>query len=87
MSPQTNDQNHTLSYIQSELNRIQTMAGTLATIESKHHTDLLNMGDKQLNQIATEEQSASRQLGEIKQICLSLSQKIDEMQTGNQETR
>lgn len=85
MEQQPTDQKHTLSYIKSELNRIQTIAGTLSTVESKHHTDLMNMGDNKLNQMATEEQSASRQLGEVKALCLSLSQKIDEMQKGNQE--
>lgn len=71
---------HTLSYLSSELNRIQTLAGTLSTVEAQHFKDLTNMGDDKLNQIAVEEQSASRQLGEIKQICLTLSQKIDELQ-------
>ncbi len=71
---------NTLSYMSSELNRIQTMAGTLSTVESQHHKDLTNIGDDQLNQMALEEQSASRQLGEIKDICLALSQKIEELQ-------
>ncbi|PWA08890.1 hypothetical protein DCC39_14105 [Pueribacillus theae] len=71
---------NTLSYLSSELNRIQTIAGTLSSIETQHHKDLTNMGDDKLNQIAIEEQSASRQLGEIKEICLALSQKVDEMQ-------
>lgn len=78
---QTNqDVNQTLQYIQSELNRIQTIAGTLASIENKHAQELTSMGDDKLNQLAVEEQSAARQLGEIKQMCLALSQKLDELQ-------
>jgi hypothetical protein len=72
----------TFSYLSSELNRIQTVAGTLSSIETQHYKDLTNMGDDKLNQIAVEEQSASRQLGEIKQICLTLSQKIDQLKNG-----
>lgn len=71
----------TLSYLSSELNRIQTIAGTLSTVETQHHKDLTNIGDdSRLQQIASEEQSASRQLGEIKNICLALSQKVEELQ-------
>lgn len=80
MDQQPNVQKNTLSTIKSELNRIQTIAGTLSTVESEHHKRLMDMGDDKLNQIATEEQSAARQLGEVKQICLSLAQQIDEMQ-------
>ena len=80
MNSEPNKQNTPLSQIKSELNRIQTIAGTLASIETQHFKDLTNMGDDKLNQIATEEQSAARQLGEVKQICLTLSQHIDEMQ-------
>lgn len=70
----------TYQYFQSELNRIQTIAGTLSNIENQHAKDLTNMGDDKLNQMAVEEQSAARQLGEIKQICLALGQKLDELQ-------
>lgn len=79
MSEQQQKQNPTLEYIESELNRIQTIAGTLASIEKQHSQDLINMGDDRLNQMAVEEQSAARQLGEVKQICLALAQKIREM--------
>lgn len=68
-----------LTYIESELNRIQTIAGTLASIERQHYQDLINMGDDKLNQLAVEEQNAARQLGEVKQICLTLAQQIREM--------
>lgn len=68
-----------LTYIESELNRIQTIAGTLASIERQHYQDLVNMGDDKLNQMAVEEQTAARQLGEVKQICLTLAQQIREM--------
>ncbi|WP_017755462.1 hypothetical protein [Calidifontibacillus oryziterrae] len=74
---------NTLTFLSSELNRIQTVAGTLSTVESQHYKDLTNMGDDKLNQIAIEEQSAARQLGEIKQICISLSQKIDQLNNQN----
>ena len=67
------------TYIESELNRIQTIAGTLASIERQHYQDLINMGDDKLNQLAVEEQNAARQLGEVKQICLTLAQQIREM--------
>lgn len=71
----------TLSYLSSEINRIQTIAGTLSTVETEHHQALTNMGeDSKLQQIALEEQNASRQLGEIKNICLALSQKIEDIQ-------
>lgn len=77
----------TLDYIKSELNRIQTIAGTLSTVESEHHKRLMDVGDEKLNRIATEEQSAARQLGEVKQMCLALTQKIDDMQNGRPEAR
>jgi hypoxanthine phosphoribosyltransferase len=73
------DTRNTLSYIHSELGRIQTIAGTLSTVETQHYKDLTNMGDDKLNQLAIEEQSAARQLGEVKQICLSLAQKVEEL--------
>lgn len=79
MNEQPQKHNHTLSFIESELNRIQTIAGTLASIEKQHYQDLINMGDDKLNRLAVEEQSAARQLGEVKQICLTLAQKIREM--------
>ncbi len=72
--------NDTLSYIHSELNRIETIAGTLATTETKHYKELTDIGDDRLNQVANEEQTAARQLGEVKQICMSLSQKVESLQ-------
>lgn len=80
MSMNGQDWKSTLSYLQSELNRVQTIAGTLSTVENQHYQDLTNMGDDKLNQIAVEEQSAARQLGEVKQICIALAQKLDELQ-------
>jgi hypothetical protein len=79
MAQETTDFKNTLSYIHSELNRVQTIAGTLSTIETQHYKDLTRMGDDKLNQLAVEEQSAARQLGEVKQICIALAQKIDEI--------
>lgn len=68
------------SYIASELNRIQTVAGTLAQIEREHHTKLTGYEDRELLDIAVEEQSAARQLGMVRHVCLELSQKVEEMQ-------
>jgi hypothetical protein len=71
---------NTLSYIKSELDRVQTIAGTLSGVETQHYKDLTDVGDDKLNQVATEEQSAARQLGEVKQVCLTLSQKMDDLE-------
>ncbi|WP_199614490.1 hypothetical protein [Paenibacillus alkalitolerans] len=88
MQQQNSDFGQTLSYIHSELNRVQTIAGTLSSVETQHFNDLTDMGDDKLNRIAAEEQSAARQLGEVKQICLSLAQKVEELKNNfgkNQE--
>lgn len=70
----------TLSYLSSEINRIQTIAGTLSTVETEHYQDLTNLGDdEKIQQLALEEQNASRQLSEIKSICLALSEKIEQL--------
>lgn len=70
----------TLSYLSSEINRIQTIAGTLSTVETEHYQDLTNLGDDaKIQQLALEEQNASRQLSEIKSICLALSEKIEQL--------
>lgn len=74
-----------LSYIRSELNRIQTIAGTLSSIENQHFQDLTNLGDDRLNQIAVEEQSAARQLGEVKQICIALAQQVEQLEKSFQQ--
>ncbi|KLH99970.1 hypothetical protein AA984_07545 [Brevibacillus formosus] len=75
------DLKHTLSYIHSELLRIETMAGTLSTIERDHYNRLTNFDQRELIDIAVEEQNASRQLGTMKQMCLSMAQKIEGLQT------
>ncbi|GAB7389104.1 hypothetical protein BSNK01_29420 [Bacillaceae bacterium] len=80
MEQEKADLKNTLSYIQSELNRMQTIAGTLSSVETEHSKELMDMGDDRLNQIASEEQSAARQLGEVKQICLTIAQKIKELE-------
>lgn len=74
------DLQKTCTYIVSELNRIQTIAGTLASIEREHHTKLTGYEDRELLDIAVEEQSAARQLGMVRHVCLELSQKLDEVQ-------
>lgn len=68
-----------LAYVCSELNRIQTIAGTLAGVEQQHFQELTDLGDDRLQQLAVEEQSAARQLGQVKQICLALLQRLDEL--------
>lgn len=70
----------TLSSFQSDLNRIQTVAGTLSQLERQHYNDLTKYEDERLTGIAVAEQSSARQLGEIKQICIAMSQKIEEIQ-------
>ncbi len=71
----------TLSYLSSEINRIQTIAGTLSTVENEHYKALTNLGDdSEIQKLALEEQNASRQLSEIKNICLALSEKIEQLQ-------
>ncbi|MBE3554567.1 MAG: hypothetical protein IMW85_06175 [Thermicanus sp.] len=68
-----------LSYLQSELNRMETIAGTLALVEREHHRKLTNYEDRGLLDLAAEEESAARQLGMIKQICLALGERITEL--------
>ena len=77
-----NEWNRTLTYLRSELNRIQTMAGTLSTIEQEHFRRLSNFDQRDLMEIAVEEQQAARQLGAIKEMCLAMSQKLDELHAG-----
>jgi hypothetical protein len=70
----------TLASFHSDLNRIQTVAGTLAQVERQHYNDLTKYEDQRLTSIAVSEQSSARQLGEIKQICIAMAQKIEEIQ-------
>lgn len=71
------DIHHVLHYLHSEINRIETMAGTLSSVEREHYLKLTNFDRKELVDIAVEEQSAARQLGTIKQMCLNMSQQIN----------
>ncbi|MDR6224073.1 hypothetical protein [Desmospora profundinema] len=73
------DLKNTLSYIHSELNRMETMAGTLSTVEREHFKRLTNFDHRELMDIAVEEQNAARQLGTMKQMCLAMAQKIEGM--------
>lgn len=68
------------SYIVSELRRIQTVAGTLATIERDHYNRLTGFDQRELLDVAVEEQSAARQLGMVRQVCAELAQKVEEIQ-------
>lgn len=76
----------TLTFFKSELDRVQTIVGTLSEVEGQHHKALTNFGDNRLNELAKEEQSAARQLGEVKQICMALSQKVGELQEQYRES-
>ena len=71
------DLKNTLSYIHSELNRIETMAGTLSTIEREHFNKLSNFDHRELMDMSIEEQNAARQLGTIKQMCLAMAEKVE----------
>lgn len=71
------DLKNTLSYIHSELLRIETMAGTLSTIEREHYNKLTNFDHRELVDIAVEEQNAARQLGTMKQMSLAMAEKIE----------
>lgn len=66
-----------LSYMHSELNRIETMAGTLSSVEREHYNKLTNFDHRELMDIAIEEQNAARQLGTMQQMCLAMAQQID----------
>lgn len=70
---------NTFDYIHAELNRIETMAGTLSSVERNHFNRLNQFEQDELRDIAVEEQSAARQLGAMKEICLALAQKVSEM--------
>ena len=70
---------NTLKYLHSELNRLETMAGTLSAVEEEHYLKLSNFDHSGLTDIAVEEQSAARQLGTMKQMCLAMAQKVEEM--------
>lgn len=72
-----NDVKQVLHYLHSEIVRIETISGTLSTVEHEHFQKLTNFDQKELVDIAVEEQSAARQLGAIKQMCLNMSQQID----------
>lgn len=67
-------------YITSELNRIETVAGTLAMIEREHYNTLNRFDHRELLDVAVEEQSAARQLGMVKQVCGELVQRMAEIQ-------
>ncbi|ALS27117.1 hypothetical protein IJ21_17160 [Paenibacillus sp. 32O-W] len=73
------DVKHVLQYLQSEISRIETMAGTLSGVEREHFQRLTNFDQRELVDIAVEEQSASRQLGAIQQMCQNMSRQIGGM--------
>jgi len=68
---------NTLTYLQSELYRIETMAGTLSAVERDHFQKLSSYDHSELADIAVEEQSASRQLGTMRQMCLAMAQRVE----------
>lgn len=71
---------HTLTAFHSDLNRIMTLAGTLSQVEKEHFRDLTKYEDEKLKNIALAEENSARQLGEIRQLCLAMAQKIEEIQ-------
>ncbi|MCL5057178.1 MAG: hypothetical protein M1130_04105 [Actinobacteria bacterium] len=77
----------TLSSFHSDLNSIQTMAGTLSQIEREHYNDLSKYDDRRLAGIAVAEQNSARQLGEIKQMCIAMAQKIQQIQDSLENKR
>lgn len=77
---ETKELANTLTYLRSEIYRIETMAGTLSSVEREHYRTLTNYDHRELQDLAVEEQSASRQLGSIKQMCLSMAQRIQELE-------
>lgn len=74
-----NEVKNVLNYLHSEITRIETISGTLSSVEREHYQKLTNFDQKELIDIAVEEQSASRQLNTIKQMCLNMSMQIDGM--------
>lgn len=72
-----------LTYVQAELRRIETAAGTLSTIERNHHQRLNDYEDAVLRDIAVEEDSAAKRLGAIKEMCLAACQRIDDLLQGH----
>ncbi|MFC4546998.1 hypothetical protein ACFO25_11690 [Paenactinomyces guangxiensis] len=74
------DLKHAVSYIHSEINRMETMAGTLSSIERDHYNKLTRFDHSELMDVAVEEQNAAKQLGAMKQMCLSISQKLEGIQ-------
>ncbi|WP_276351511.1 hypothetical protein [Cohnella caldifontis] len=74
-----NDMKQTIEYLSSEIARIETMAGTLSSVEHEHYRKLTGFEKQELVDIAVEEQSAARQLGTIKQMCLNMSRRLDGM--------
>jgi len=77
---ENNNMKQVLSSFQSDLNRIQTLAGTLSQVEKKHFENLTGNENEELRDMAVAEQNGARQLGEIRQLCLAMAQKIEEIQ-------
>ncbi|MDI3256813.1 MAG: hypothetical protein QJR01_03640 [Kyrpidia sp.] len=71
-----------LSYLKTELRRIETAAGTLSMMEREHHRRLNDYDDPSLRDMAVEEDNAARRLAAIKEMCLAACQKIDDLQAG-----
>lgn len=71
----------TCQYIISELGRIETVAGTLAMIEREHYDALNRFDDRALLDLATEEQSAARQLSMVKHVCGELARRMADIQS------
>lgn len=74
-----------LTFLQSEINRIETMAGTLAVIEREHHQRLSGYEETALKEMAVEEESAARRLGMIKQMCLAMGERLEGLKSVGME--
>lgn len=68
-----------LAALHSDLNRIQTVAGTLSQVDSQHYRELTKFDNERLSDIAVAEQNSARQLGEIKQLCIGMARQIEEL--------
>ncbi|TCP63849.1 hypothetical protein [Baia soyae] len=76
---QSQDLQHTLSYLHNEINRIEAIAETLSTRARDHYHQLTNYEDKGLTDMAVEEQHAARQLATIQKMCITMAGKLGQL--------
>jgi hypothetical protein len=73
------DMTSTLNYLSTELSRMETIAATLASIEKDHYAKLTNYDQRDLLDMAIEEQNTSRQLGVMRDMCFSMGIKVNRL--------